>query len=315
MKYVFIVNPFAGMYNAMETLVEPIKAICEEKGLECEFKETDGPGHATVLAAEAAAAATEENPVRVYAVGGDGTLCEVASGILNKPNVELGAIPCGSGNDYIKCYGETEDFLDLKNYICSDSIYADAINVVSEGVNVDSINIASIGFDANVCETTNQIKSANKKLASRKAYNRAVVKCLFGNRSADLKVTFDDNETFEGKYTFSFAASGRYYGSGMQCAPMADPNDNKLELMLVKSVGLLKMATMIGDYTSGEYFGKKKYQNLLIHRTGKKMHIVSKTPTYVNVDGETFPCTEVTFELMPNAFRFIAPKVFWDNRK
>lgn len=310
MKYVFIFNPAAGKIDPRSVYGEQIETVCRKKGLDHELISTTCRGHATELAAKYAEAATAEAPVRIFSVGGDGTLCEVANGLIDKPNCELGIIPCGSGNDYIKTFGQSEDFFDFENYLCSGSVAVDCISTTSAGVHINSLNIASLGFDANVCNTANELKSRSKRLSSSKAYIKAIIRNFFRRLYNELTVTVDDGESFSGKYLFSLAANGKFYGGGWQSAPIAEPTDGKLELILVKNLSRLKFLTIVGSYQDGSYFYNKKLRRIITHRQGKKMSVVSKRPAIVNVDGECFPCSEVTFEIIPSAVRFIVPEKY-----
>ncbi len=303
MKYIFIVNPVAGTGDAMELYSSKIRAACDKKQLDYNIYTTTCPGHATELAKGVAAYATEEEPVRIFAVGGDGTLCEVANGLMNLPNIELGCIPCGTGNDYVKCFGKPEEFFDLDSYITAPSYYVDAISVD----HLNAINICSLGLDAKVCDEANRIKDKNKKLKGSKAYDKAMVRCFFGKLYNRLRVTIDDEKVYEGKYLFSLAASGQYYGGGYRGAPMADPTDGLLDFVLIKTVPHIRVPFLVGKYKKGTFVNDKQFKKLLTHVRGKKMLIESKTPAVINVDGECISKNRMTIELMPAALRFIAP--------
>lgn len=310
MKYLFIINPTAGPVNAGEKYGDDIKSTCEKNGLDYEIVYTQHEGHASEIAAEAADAATAECPVRVFAVGGDGTLCETANGLMNKPNCELGCLPCGSGNDYIKSFGTTEDFLDFDSYIVSQSVAVDAIDAGP----LKSINICSMGFDAIICDKANRIKSKNKKYSGAQAYDKAVIRSFLGKIYNTIKVTIDDKETFEGDYLFSLAAGGQYYGGGFHSAPMADPTDGIIDFILVKKVSKLKALTLISDYKSGAFVHKKRFKKILTIRKGTHMRVESKTPVIVTVDGECFSSTTIDFEIMKGALQFVAPKAYLEKR-
>lgn len=303
MKYVFIVNPVAGKQNPMIELEERIKKVCEAKELDYRMMLTERPGHATELAAGAALEATEEQPLRVFAVGGDGTLCETANGLMGKAYCELGCIPCGSGNDFNKTFGSKEQFLDLDEYITAPSVQIDAI--ASEHMN--AINICSLGLDAIVCDKANKIKQKNKKMSGPQAYNKAVVSALMGRIYNTLKITVDDEQVFEGKYLFSLAANGQYYGGGWHSAPVADPSDGLLDFIFIKKISKLKALTVISPYKSGNYFGKRSFKKIMTHVRGKKIRIQSVKPSIVNIDGECEAINDITFEVMPKALRFIVP--------
>lgn len=308
MKYIFIINPMAGKQDPTKTYGEEIERICKEKGLDYEILKTESVGHATELARNVVDKATEENPVRVFAVGGDGTLCETANGMMNKPYCELGCIPSGSGNDYNKSFAPIPEFQKLEEYITARSVEVDAMS--SELMN--SINIASLGLDANICDMANQIKTKNKKLSGPKAYNKAVFKCLMGDLYNELKITIDDDKVFEGKYMFSLAASGQYYGSGIRSAPMADPCDGQLDFVFVKTMSHLRALALVSAYKTGEYYYKKKYKKIITHVRGSKIRIESKKDSVVNIDGECFHINDVTINIMPKALRFIVPNAYFE---
>lgn len=303
MKYVFIVNPAAGKQNPMVALEGKLRLVCEQKGLDYEILETGHPGHATELAAQAADSATAEHPVRVFSVGGDGTLCETANGLMGKPNCELGCIPCGSGNDFNKTFGTAAQFLNLDEYITAPSVEIDAIT--SEKLN--AINICSLGLDAIVCDKANKLKSKNKKMSGPQAYNRAVVSALMGRIYNTLKITVDDDQVFEGKYLFSLAANGQWYGGGWHSAPKADPSDGLLDFILISKISKLKALTVIGPYKAGTYYNKRSFRKILTHVRGKKIRIQSVKPSIVNIDGECEAINDITFEVMPKALRFVVP--------
>lgn len=311
MKCVFIVNPMAGKQNPLIGLGDKIKAVCEEKGLDYEIVITEHPGHAAELAAQAVSTATLDSPVRIFAVGGDGTLCEAANGLLGKSNCELGCIPCGSGNDFNKTFGKPEEFLDLDKYISCNSVEIDAI--ASEHMN--ALNICSLGLDAIVCNYANIIKSKNKKMSGPQAYNKAVVKALLGRIYNTLKITVDDEQVFEGKYLFSLAANGQYYGGGWHSAPVADPGDGLLDFIFIKKISKPKALTVISAYKAGTYMGKRSFRKILTHTRGKKIRIQSVKPSVVNIDGECLEINDITFEIMPKALRFIVPDSYVESKR
>ena len=90
MRYVFIVNPVAGKNGCAVSVGEKIRIYCREQGIEALFYQTDSCGHAQKIAR---AEAESGLPVRLYAVGGDGTLNEVAAGAAGFENAAVGVYP------------------------------------------------------------------------------------------------------------------------------------------------------------------------------------------------------------------------------
>jgi YegS/Rv2252/BmrU family lipid kinase len=303
LKCVFIVNPAAGKSDPFERYGAAIKAACEKHELPYLVRKTAGRGHATELAASFAALATEEEPVRIFSVGGDGTLSEVLRGMFGKPHCELGCIPAGSGNDYIKSHGKAEAFLDLEHYITAPSV---PVDVIKAGEQL-SLNICSLGLDAMICDKANRIKGKHKRLSGAAAYNLAVFNCLLGKLYNSLRVTIDDKEVFTGKFIFSIAANGQVYGSGYRAAPKANPSDGLLDFILIKKVSHLRVPSLVGQYKNGEHWNSPAFSKILIKRQGKRMKVESKKPVILNVDGECAPVTEVAMELLPTAVLFVVP--------
>ena len=87
-------------------------------------------------------------------------------------------------------------------------------------------------------------------------------------------------------------------------APKAIPDDGLLDFIVVKNtVSRLKLAGLVNQYKNGQHLGWD-FTNFL---RGKKMHIESKEPAAVNVDGECQYVTEATFEILEGAANLVIP--------
>lgn len=124
MQQLFIINPTAGKADASVVLVPQIRAAAARAGVDVQIEITRSRGHARQLA-EAAAASGEE--VHIYAAGGDGTMNEVLQGAANHPNIAVGCIPCGSGNDYVRNFGAPADFLDMDAQLAAEAFPVDLL--------------------------------------------------------------------------------------------------------------------------------------------------------------------------------------------
>ncbi|HRW97944.1 MAG TPA: acylglycerol kinase family protein, partial [Cyclobacteriaceae bacterium] len=137
-KVLFIINRYSGT-GYRESLEGKIVSACEQRGLECSIEFTRKPGHGTTLAKMA----VKKNYAAVFAVGGDGTVNEVAQGLLHS-TVPLGIIPKGSGNGLARHLhiplqiDKALHLLELKRVIPIDTF---TINGRL------SLNVSGIGFD------------------------------------------------------------------------------------------------------------------------------------------------------------------------
>ena len=113
MKYYFVVNPVAGAGSAEETIRTAVEAL-PQKG-DCFVyvtkSETDAEDFVRSTCAE-----HKGEKMRFIACGGDGTINGVFSGAVGAENVSVTCYPCGSGNDFVKCFGGAETFTDIASY-------------------------------------------------------------------------------------------------------------------------------------------------------------------------------------------------------
>ncbi len=307
MRHVFILNPKAGKKSLALELRGRISAyFAKHPELEHAVHLTDGVGAATRIAA---AECAKGDSVRLYACGGDGTLQETAAGIPVGSDTQLAVVPCGSGNDYVRTFGKREDFLNL-----ADLIEGEAIPV--DGVDCDgkmSLNIASIGMDAAVCAKMIKYKhlpGVNGSLA----YDVAILD-VFCHRIGDLMDIEIEGEVGpirrRDKYFMALAANGQYYGGGYHGAPQAVPDDGVLDFVLVKKISRFKLAEFLPKYKRGDYAGLPYCE----HIRGRAMKVRSANPMYCNIDGECSVSKEMSFKIVPKAFRFVLPKALAEARR
>ena len=113
MKYLFIMNPNAGKGKAKELITKGISELPMRE--DCILHETIGPKDAVTYVRDWCKEHTGEE-ARFIACGGDGTLNEVINGIMfsGREDVSVTCFPCGSGNDFVKIFGNKEKLLDIR---------------------------------------------------------------------------------------------------------------------------------------------------------------------------------------------------------
>ncbi|HEX2985852.1 MAG TPA: YegS/Rv2252/BmrU family lipid kinase [Caproiciproducens sp.] len=299
MRYVFIVNPAAGKKDPYQSVFPLIQDYFHQKGIEFTCHITSQPRQATELARQQGEKGDE---VRLYAVGGDGTLSEVAAGVIGMENVEVGVIPCGTGNDYVKTFGNPEDFLSFAKQLKAPSNWVDMIE--SEGH--ISMNLCSIGMDAKVAYEMVKFKRI-PLLSGPGAYEIALVKTLLGRIGEHLKVTIDGTNTYEGTYLFALAGNGKYYGGGYCGAPRAMPDDGLLDFILIKKPRLSQIPALVKEYKAGRHLESPLFGDLVTYRRGLEMKVEADRPVIANFDGECHAIDHVFFKVIPHAVRFIVP--------
>ncbi|MCR5150235.1 MAG: diacylglycerol kinase family lipid kinase [Clostridiales bacterium] len=307
MKHIFIVNPNSGKgkNKALEYIEPKIHEVCKKYNLDYKILVTGKKNDGIDFVRQNAAG---DEPVRFYACGGDGTLYEVVNGAFGLPNVEVAVVPLGSGNDFVRLFGDKEIFLDLENVVNG---VAKKLDVIKCGDEI-AINQCSMGMDAEVCAMQGRIKKL-PLVTGEGAYYIGCLYAILRKFKNRFTVTYDDKETAEYNCLFCFIGNSRYYGGGFKAAPLAEPDDGLLDFVVVESIfSRLKLTSLLNSYKRGEHLDWEA-----THFTrGKKLKIHSQKPAAINVDGECRYVTDAEFEIIENGITFVIPKTseFLKNR-
>ena len=248
--------------------------------------------------------------VRFYACGGDGTLNEVASGLIGRREAELACFPSGSGNDYIKYYGTMADFTDIARQLEGSVREVDIMQVTSPEGTLGthySINVCNFGFDAEVCRVMTQVRR-KPLIGGRNAYTTGVVKSIFTSMRTRCNIKVDGEVICDNYMLLCTLANGRYVGGQYQCAPHSVNDDGLIEVNLFRPISLLKFATLIGDYSRGTYVNRSDIAKVWHYRRGRVVELEGDEPFYVCVDGEMLFAPRYRIENLQRAVRFVVPK-------
>ena len=303
MKHIFVVNPKAGGEDSSEYIAEKLKDI--EAG--AEMYVTREPRDATRYVAARCAAANGE-ALRFYACGGDGTLNEVVSGVMSGQwsvvsgqCVEVGCYPCGSGNDYVKCWPEA-DFTDMRALMGGQSVPVDVMRVGDRYC----INTLNFGFEAEVCRTMADVRRV-PIVGGRMAYTTGIVKSLATSRKNYCRVAVDGQPWFDGDMLLASLANGTYAGGGYKCAPRAVNDDGLLEVMAIRPLSIKRFAQLIKHYEHGEHLDLPELKGTVSYCRGQRVVIDSDHPFYIATDGELIEGTRFEVECLQKAIKFIVP--------
>lgn len=305
MRRLFIINPVAGKADSTERLVKAAHEAFDAGNEKIEICRTRCSGHAAEAAREAAE--SKEETV-IYACGGDGTLNEVASGMIGSDTCILAPVPIGSGNDFVRAFGE--------NTLCLFSDPAELVDRIESRIDVMTVNgraclnIASTGFDAEVCRKM-PIYRRLPGVSGEAAYNLALVHEFIAGKKTKLSFEIDGERLPERDYLFAVAANGQYYGGGYRAAPYARMSDGLIDVILVPSIPRISLVTMVGSYRRGEHLGKYGFVRFTRCRS---IRYISEEPIIMNVDGEMFEMESPTVSLLPKALRIMLPRSLADKK-
>ena len=288
MKHLFIVNPVAGGKDRREYVAEQARRALEGSEDAYEVYVTTAPMDACAKIAAEAASGEE---LRVYACGGDGTLNECVNGAVGHANVAVTHFPCGTGNDFIKMFGEEKErFFDLAELVRGEVRPLD----VMECCGRYAINICSVGIDARIGTEVHQYHDS---------YVLSAVANLFKGIAQPLTVRGCGME-YSGGTSLICACNGRFYGGGFNPSTTALPDDGALDFVIIKAVSRLTILALIGTYAKG---GAKEIPQIILRR-GRELMIICREPEMVNLDGERVDLSELSIRLSAKKVNFFFPE-------
>ena len=299
MKHIFIINPNAGKYDSRQRIYDMADALREKHGLDVQCILTKKQGHATELARRLCDSGEE---LRFYACGGDGTVNEVANGVIGYDNAAMTVIPVGTGNDFLKNFGGTAPlFADAENLWDGPQFPMDAIDVNGR----IALTIACSGIDARVAADVHKY-SESPLLDGKTSYIASLaVNFLFKGIASHWTVTLDD-EVIEDDFSLVSVCNGRYYGGGFMPVAEARMDDGVLNTLVVKKVSRVTFARFVGPYSKGGYSKFPEYAHC---STPQVIRIHSEKPDIVTcLDGECMTNSDVTIRMSDRKLNFFGPE-------
>ena len=312
MRYLFLLNPTAGKRDCTAELAPAIQAAAQRAGIPPEKRKvvvTQYAGHARELAAEAAhTAQADGEPVRIWTAGGDGTFMEAMTGVQGFANAAVGRLPYGSGNDFLRTYGTRAEFTDLDAQLAGGEVNIDLLET-SLGL---SATICAAGLDAQVAYGIPKFRRI-PLCGGEVSYLLSIVEQLCGHIGRRVTFTIDDEELTVDCLMCAIC-NGRAYGGGFLAAPEADPAAGWLDVMIVRRVGRLTIAKLLGMYKSGRHFVNgqltEEAKPYFLYRRARRVALRpadGRGPIVATADGECAPCDAVEAVLRPLSGRILLP--------
>ncbi len=289
-RFYFIVNPVAGGGRTLAAFEKVQKAL-DEKGVEYAIVYTPGPFTATALAK----AALDGGERCIVAVGGDGTMNEVAAALAGR-DVTMGMLCFGTGNDLARVLGlPTEPMAALEVLLAGDT------RLMDTGRANDRVflNVAGIGFDVDVLLATLRHK---QRFRGMLPYMLGIFDALAHMRT--LHMTIQANgETFREDTLLIGVGNGQYFGGGMRAVPTADPFDGLFDVYVVRKVGVFRFLTLLPAFVKGKHAQKRCVR----HFRTKELCISCPEDCMLDIDGEVTEHTPARFTLLPASLRLLCP--------
>jgi diacylglycerol kinase (ATP) len=320
---VLVVNPNSSSGLTGKGWNELYSEIKQALGVSVKVALTKKAGDGTVLARKF----LKQGFKKVVAIGGDGTLNEVANGFFEDPvginsnNIDtsagfpplkpinpdaiMGVVPAGTRNVLAKSLGLPEGITNcctafhLGKSKKLDVIHA-TVTSPEDHSSITSricLNAAEMGIAGEIIERSKKVREVvNSRIVSTITSIAATLPTYQSNE-CEISVN-NDSKKFVVKMTMAVVANGQFLGGGFKAAPHANMSDGLLDLVVLKDSGSLKMIDELINMKDGDY----KEEDNIIYRQVRKVTITSKErDVTVTVDGEPIGILPATFEVIPQA--------------
>lgn len=270
-------------------------------------------GHAVELAKKAA----QEGREFIVACGGDGTINEVANGImLSGKDAELGVLPMGTGGDFRRTLGMPSTIRHASEVLRKGETKRIDVGKVTyvnhEGETEERffLNIASIGLSAGVIErvkTTGKLEWLSfNSLRGKASFAYSTLAEIMNLKAQTIRVKFD-NEPVKALQTIVFCiANARYFGGGMKIAPDAVIDDGLFNAVNIGEMGAGKVMLNAQKLYAGTHYSLDEVK----HTTAKRIEVSAfgNEEIHLETDGELPGKLPAVFEILPSALKVRVPK-------
>lgn len=295
-----VVNPAAGhgrgakCFRALEA-----RLLREFPGLEVRMSER--AGHAVEIGREAA----ERGFGRILCLGGDGTPFEVIHGWRDAAGairpLELGLIPAGTGNSFLRDFGVTTAEEAIDNILAGRRRDVDLVEFeYQEGGRTErrySLNILGVGLIADILKLTNE----RLKFLGAAGYSLAVLLRLAKGMNNRIEITAD-GRSWTVRDSALVVSNSKFTGGKMMIAPPADVSDGKADLVVFREVNRREIVAIFKGVFAGTHIAHPKVEM----SRAAKMSIVGDPPLLIMADGELLGHTPLQLKVLPRELVILA---------
>ena len=291
-KYFLIVNLIAG-HGRCKELFPRVRAELDRRGIDYDLHFTNEPMEAT----DVCRMGIEAGFTHIVAMGGDGTVNEVANG-LNGVDATLCVIPAGNGNDFVRTAGIPLDPIHALDVLVKGKMRRIDLGRVADDRCV--VNGLGIGIDAQVARDV----LAMKRLRGVPAYVSAAVKEVFRFKAFPITLTSEE-WSLELQCLSLGVANGPYCGGGFKLAPRAAVDDGLLDVSAVGDFPRVERLIRLPQARAGKHLQLSRVH----YRQVTEVTVLSSTKLVAHIDGEPYRLPRESFrvEVLPSSLQILVP--------
>ncbi|WP_299578508.1 diacylglycerol kinase family protein [uncultured Sunxiuqinia sp.] len=305
-NWMVILNPQAGSGQGRKD-VEKIRKRLHKAGFQFELFISNYPQHAIHLTMKG----IERGYRKLIVAGGDGTMNEVANGVLQQQvcapsEVIVGMIPVGTGNDWIKTFGIPNNYKKAIKRIRKGKTILQDVGLINyqEGEQQKQrffTNMAGFGFDALVAQKANRLKE--KGHTGWRIYLQSLVTGYLNYQTRKVSLRLDGEKVEDLIFSTSIGI-GKYNGGGMMQAPGAIPNNGVFQVTVIREIGLGGILKNLPGLFNGQFVNDERVSVF----QASKVVVASENQIEGEADGENLGNHQFELEILPQQLQVIVGK-------
>ena len=296
---VLLINPAAGAGRAVKVLPS-LRKFAQEQCWRVEFLVTQSADDLIAKARRAVA----EGHRRIFVLGGDGTFQVLLNALSDCPDVVLGVIPAGGGNDLAAALG-----------LPPDPLRAAALLLRGETSRMDAVRVRTadgrvwlytggggVGLDA---EASRHASGSFRNLPGRLRYLLSAIRALLDFQPVRARISEQPGEPHSLTVTALLVGvlNTPSYGAGLYLAPDAQIDDGHLNLVILERLSILEIMLLLPALWSQGKLNTTRLQRFHVNC----VRIETETPCNFHGDGEILGMTPVEISVVPGAFCIVRP--------
>lgn len=291
-KIIFIVNPISGRHNK-NNFPNLVDNYIDKEQYEYDIVYTERANHASDLTMKA----IEDGYQYIAAVGGDGTINEVARCLIGREQI-LVIVPLGSGNGLARHLGlPFKAERHINEVINNGKVYKMDTATIND---IPFISIAGIGFDALIADYF--AKDGNR---GWKTYAKLITEKYPNFIPKEYTLVLDDEKTIQCKPFFVTFANSSQFGYNTEISPKASVQDGLLDVCVFKKPNLIEVP-IVATFFLTKQIDKSNFIDIY---KAKKIRVIREIEDVVNIDGEALPMSkDITVKINPLSLNILLNK-------
>lgn len=291
-----ILNPTAGRVRRYPCVLDDLLALPG-----ADLRRTRGPGHACELVAEA----VRDGRSSVVVAGGDGTVQEAVNGLAGPdggfPDVTLGLVPLGTGNDLARSLGVPLDPHEALAPLAGGPVRR--VDLVRARVGDRERVLVNFGLGGSVGDIADRVTPELRRRWGGLVYLRAFVAGLPALRRYRARLVVDGEPLPADDLLAVVVANGRLLGHGVPAAPRAEVDDGHLDLVAIRGDVPARVPLTILRLLAGRHIETPG----VLWRRARTVEVGSDDPMPYNGDGQPLGRGPASFRVLPGALAVIVP--------